>query len=77
MPQSDFHVVRKGLDWAVSLHGVFLAAFETQRAALNRAIDAAHQVGMKGHEAKVLLLDGHAGPETRWIFGRHPYPPTA
>jgi len=32
---------------------------------------------MKGHEAKVLLLDGHGGPETRWIFGRHPYPPTA
>jgi hypothetical protein len=77
MPQSDFHVVRKGLDWAVSLHGVFLAAFETQRAALNRAIDAAHQVGMNGHEAKVLLLDGHDSPETRWVFGRHPYPPTA
>ncbi|MFK4871835.1 MULTISPECIES: hypothetical protein [unclassified Novosphingobium] len=77
MPQSDFHVVRKGLNWAVSLHGVFLAAFESQKAAINRAIDAAHQVGMKGHGAQVLLIDGHADPRTQWVFGRHPYPPTA
>ncbi|EQB15276.1 MAG: hypothetical protein K0R64_3154 [Novosphingobium lindaniclasticum] len=77
MLQSDFHVVRKGLEWAVSLHGVFLAAFETQRAAINRAIDAAHQVGMKGHKATVVLADDHASPRTHWVFGHHPYPPTA
>ncbi|GFE74750.1 hypothetical protein [Novosphingobium sp. TCA1] len=77
MPQSDFHVVRKGLDWAVSLHGVFLAAFESQRAAINRAIDAAHQVGMKGHRAQVLLFGEDTRPQTQWVFGHHPYPPTA
>jgi hypothetical protein len=34
-------------------------------------------VGMKGHGAQVLLIDGHADPRTQWVFGRHPYPPTA
>ncbi len=75
--RNDFHVFRRGLEWAVSLHGVALDVFASQKAALNRAIDAAHQIGMQGSEAQVLLIEADTGPRPQWVFGRHPYPPTA
>lgn len=76
-PRNDFHVFRRGLEWAVSLHGVALDVFASQKAALNRAIDAAHQIGMQGREAQVLVVDDNAAPRLQWAFGHHPYPPTA
>ncbi|MGF7153589.1 hypothetical protein [Novosphingobium gossypii] len=77
MLHNDFHVVRVGTDWAVRIGGEALAAFASQKAALNRAIDAAHEAGMAGNAAQVLVQDGFAEHRAAWVFGRHPYPPTA
>ncbi|KPH61857.1 hypothetical protein ADT71_16715 [Novosphingobium sp. ST904] len=65
------------MEWAVSLHGLILEAFANQRDALNRAVDAAHQAGMNGHRAQVLLVEAPSDARTHWVFGHHPYPPTA
>ncbi|TCM20777.1 hypothetical protein EDF56_102440 [Novosphingobium sp. PhB165] len=79
MEQNDYHVLPQGDRWTVTLHGVALAVFADMKAALNRAIDIAHQAGMAGHEAKVLLIDPFrtSNDAPKWVFGRHPYPPTA
>lgn len=75
--RNDFHVFRRGLEWAVTLHGIALDVFTSQKAAVNRAIDAAHQIGMQGRDAQVLLVEDNAAPRLQWVFGHHPYPPTA
>ncbi|WP_395397250.1 hypothetical protein WBP07_31740 [Novosphingobium sp. BL-8A] len=77
MAQNDYHVSPQGDNWAVTLHGVALAVFADMKAALNRAIDAAHQAGMAGHDARVLLADRAQELRAKWVFGLHPYPPTA
>ena len=77
MAQNEYHVIPQGDRWTVTLHGVALAVFADMKAALNRAIDAAHQAGMAGHDAQVLIADTAQDPRTKWIFGLHPSPPTA
>ena len=49
--------------------------FTTQAAAMNAAIDAAHQSGRKGLDAQVLVQGRDGQWQTEWTYGHDPYPP--
>ena len=52
-------------------------AFETQDAALEAAVDVAHQLGKDGEPAKVMLCDiRSAQARVFWTYGEDPYPTT-
>ena len=46
----------------------------SRQAALKAAIESAHEAGLRGFDAEVLVADG-GGYRRAWQHGRDPYPP--
>ena len=75
MLRPQFIVVFRDGEWKVRHDGRHFGPFDTERAAVLAAIEAAHSAGVHGHEPRVLV----EGPTTKklyleWTYGDL-YPP--
>jgi hypothetical protein len=49
--------------------------YETQKAAMRAAVDAAQKSGKTGHDAQVLIQGQNGQWRAEWTYGNDPYPP--
>ncbi len=74
MARARYYVLKDGLKWKIR-HQEKDYSYETQRAAMNAAVDAAHESGKSGHDAQVLIQGRDGQWQTEWTYGHDPYPP--
>lgn len=74
-PRAHFYVVLHEGRWKINFEGRHSAPYASQAYAIRAAVDTAHQLGLLGHDAQVLVqgTDGHF--RTEWTYGHDPYPP--
>lgn len=75
MARVQYFVVHHQGAWKISLNGQHHGPYNTQRDAIKSAVDAAHQTGMKGGDAQVLVQGENNQFRTEWTYGHDPYPP--
>lgn len=73
MARVRYYVLRDGARWKVR-HNDKDYAYDTQKAAMKAAVDAAHSSGKKGHDAQVLVQGRDGQWQTEWTYGNDPYP---
>lgn len=75
MARQQYFVVRHEGQWKISYGGKHFGPYETQKAAIRAAVDAAHKAGKKGDDAQVLVQGMDSKFRTEWTYGNDPYPP--
>jgi hypothetical protein len=75
MARAQYVVTTKGGQWYVRLDGKDYGPYQTQKAAIKDAVDAAHSSGKKGFDAQVLIQGADNKFRTEWTYGHDPYPP--
>jgi hypothetical protein len=75
MARSQYFVVHHEGQWKISFDGKHYGPYNTQKAAIKVAVDAAHQSGKDGHDAQVLVQGQNNQFRTEWTYGHDPYPP--
>ena len=61
--------------WKIKYDGKHYGPYQTQKVAIRKAVDAAHNAGAKGHDAQVLIQGQNNQFRTEWTYGNDPYPP--
>jgi hypothetical protein len=74
MARLHYYVLRDGTGWKIR-HNDNDYHYDTQADAMKAAVDAAHQAGLKGHDAQVLIQGRDGKWQTEWTYGHDPYPP--
>lgn len=76
MARSQYFVVLLNGEWKIKFGDKHYGPYQTQRAAILAAVDAAHKAGKTGQDAQVLV-QGKEGNQfrTEWTYGHDPYPP--
>jgi len=75
MARVHYYVVLHEGQWKVKLNEKHYGPYDTQRAAIKVAVDAAHSTGQKGGDAQVLVQGENHQFRTEWTYGHDPYPP--
>ncbi|MGN6410183.1 MAG: DUF2188 domain-containing protein [Nitrobacter sp.] len=75
MARTQYIVVLHQGQWKISLEGKHFGPYETQRAAIKAAVDAAHANGKEGRDSQVLIQGENNKFRTEWTYGNDPYPP--
>ncbi|RUM18716.1 DUF2188 domain-containing protein [Rhizobium phaseoli] len=74
MARAHYYVLRDGTEWKIR-HNDKDYKYNTQAAAMQAAVDAAHASGKSGHDAQVLVQGRDGKWQTEWTYGHDPYPP--
>ena len=74
MARVIYYVLSAGGSWKVR-HNDKDYSYDTQKAAMKAAVDAAHASGAKGYDAQVLVQGRDGQWQTEWTYGNDPYPP--
>ncbi|MGN6307143.1 MAG: DUF2188 domain-containing protein [Mesorhizobium sp.] len=75
MARAQYIVVHHNGQWKISYNGQHYGPYDTQKAAIRVAVDAAHKAGKDGHDAQVLVQGQDSRFRTEWTYGHDPYPP--
>ena len=75
MARLQYFVVLHQNQWKVKYDGEHYGPYDTQKAAIRAAVDAAHKSGKNGHDAQVLIQGQNNLFRTEWTYGNDPYPP--
>jgi hypothetical protein len=75
MPRLQYFVVLHQDEWKIKFDGKHYGPYDTQRAAIRAAVDAAHDSGKNGHDAQALVQGRDNKFRTEWTYGNDPYPP--
>ena len=75
MARHAYYVVLHNNEWKISYNGNHHGPYPTQKAAIRKAVDAAHSDGKKGHDAQVLVQGADNKFRAEWTYGHDPYPP--
>lgn len=75
MARAQYVVVLHQGQWKISFDGKHYGPYDTQKAAIRSAVDAAHETGKKGNDAQVLIQGTDNKFRTEWTYGNDPYPP--
>src|SRR6266568_2353411 len=70
----EYIVAKDGNRWMINLQGDQFGPYETQRDAIQAAVEAAHTSGDQGYDAKVLVPVGINQFRTEWTYGHDQYP---
>jgi hypothetical protein len=68
-------VVRQDDVWFIKFDGDEYGPYRTEGEAMLFAIDAAHNLGERGEDTQVLLMDENGNPLAAWTHGKDSYPP--
>lgn len=74
MTRAQYFVLSNGGSWKIR-HNNNDYLYDTQRAAITAAVDAAHKSGQKGYDAQVLVQRVGGEWRAEWTYGHDPYPP--
>ena len=75
MLRPQFVIVESDGVWKVRYDGMLYGPYQTERAAVHAAIEAAEQAPKTGHEPRVVVLSRRTGQlQVEWTCG-DPYPP--
>lgn len=75
MARAQYFVVLHENQWKIKFDGKHYGPYDTQKAAIRAAVDAAHKAGQNGHDAQVLIQGQNNQFRTEWAYGNDPYPP--
>lgn len=75
MARLQYVVVLHQNQWKISFQGKHYGPYQTQKAAIRSAVDAAHKAGKGGSDAQVLIQGTDNKFRTEWTYGNDPYPP--
>ncbi len=75
MARAQYFVVKKSGQWQIAHNDNHFGPYETQKAAIRAAVDAAHSSGRKGIDAQVFVQNEQNQFRTEWTYGNDPYPP--
>lgn len=75
MARVRYYVVLHEGQWKVKHDDKHYGPYNTQKAAIRAAVDAAHTSGKNGHDAQVLVQGENNQFRTEWTYGHDPYPP--
>jgi hypothetical protein len=75
MARTQYFVTLHEGQWKIKLDGKHYGPYDTQRAAIRAAVDAAHASGAKGVDSQVLVQGQNNQFRTEWTYGNDPYPP--
>ncbi|MHA6685124.1 DUF2188 domain-containing protein [Mesorhizobium sp. A556] len=75
MARTQYFVVLHEGQWKITLNGQHYGPYETQKAAIRAAVDAAHTEGKAGRNGQVLVQGQNNQFRTEWTYGNDPYPP--
>lgn len=76
MGLAHYIVTQRSNGWFILLERERYGPFPSGRiSALTAAVQAAHQAGKDGHDARVLLRVSDSAVRTVWAFGTDSYPP--
>lgn len=75
MARAEYYVVLHNEQWKIKVNGQHHGPYQTQRAAIRAAVDAAHASGSKGLDAQVLVQGEDHKFRAEWTYGHDPYPP--
>jgi hypothetical protein len=72
MSRTQYFVVRHEGQWKISFNGKHYGPYDTQRAAIRAAVDAAHKAA---GDSQVLVQGQDNKFRTECTYGNDPYPP--
>ena len=72
MARAQYFVVLHNGQWKISYNQKHYGPYNTQKAAIRAAVDAAHKA--EG-DAQVLVQGANNQFRTEWTYGHDPYPP--
>jgi hypothetical protein len=75
MDRAQYFVVLHNDEWKIKHGEKHYGPYSSQAAAIRAAVDSAHQSGLLGHDAKVLIQGMNNQIRTEWTCGHDPYPP--
>lgn len=75
MARLQYFVVYHGNEWKITFDGKQYGPYDSQKAAIQVAVNTAHKVGKEGHDAQVLVQGQDSRFRTEWTYGHDPYPP--
>lgn len=75
MARAKYYVVHHNGEWKISLNDKHYGPYNSQKAAIKSAVDAAHSAGKKGIDAQVLVQGANNQFRAEWTYGNDPYPP--
>ena len=75
MARKIYYVVLHGGEWKIKHDGQHVGHYQTQKGAITAAVNFAHQAGLNGHDAQVLVQGTNNQFRTEWTYGHDPYPP--
>ena len=73
MARGHYQVSKEADRWKVQ-HNEIIITFESPRAALSAALEAANEAGKRGFEGRVLVERPDGEWRTEWVYGRDPFP---
>lgn len=74
MSRTIYYVLSASNRWKIR-HNEKDYHYDTQREAIQAAVNAAHSSGNKGWDAQVLVQRENGQWRTEWTYGHDPYPP--
>ena len=60
--------------WFIKFNGKDYGPYETERAAVIFAIDAAHDLGKQGEATQVVQMTNYGEDQSMWTYGSDRYP---
>lgn len=75
MSRAIYYVVLHQGEWKVKHNDNHFGPYASQKTAIRVAVDTAHRVGQRGHDAEVKVKGENNRFRTEWTYGHDPYPP--
>ena len=75
MATAHYYVILQEGQWRIEYNDQQFGPYATEHAAIAAAVDAAHKMGEKGHDAQVRVLGENNQSRTEWTYGVDPYRP--
>jgi hypothetical protein len=72
---AQYYVLQSDRGWMIRFRGEVFGPYKSRDEALFFAIDAAHNIGARDTEARVLVEDVKDHFLTRWRYGEPPHVP--
>jgi hypothetical protein len=73
MAAEQYFILQDNNEWKISFNDKLYGPYDTERDAIEAAIDAAYAMGEIGIDAEVLVRDANQELRTAWTYGHDYY----
>ena len=75
MARTQYFIVLHEDEWNIKLGNKLYGPYKSQTVAIRAAVEAAHQDGVRGNDAQVLVQGDDRICRTAWTYSHDSYPP--